>query len=145
MSTKNVIIGILLCTGIGYAVGRYLQPAKIETKTEVVEVEVEKVKTEIRTIVREVVKPDGTVVKETIEEEIKKEEQVVKKQEKEETKIENLKPQWRVQAAVASDLDFRGELAYRLGVERRILGPFFAGVFADTRGEEVGVSISMEF
>lgn len=152
MSLSKKIIILLVALVLGYGFGRYLQPAEVITKTEikekVVEVEVEKVKTEYRTIVKEIERPDGTKIKETIKEEIKDESSVVKKEEKKEVKkdkkIVNIKPQWRVQAM--ADLSTLDDIPqYKIGVERRIFGPVFAGAYTSTDFKQYGVSISMEF
>lgn len=153
MKIRTAVIMALVLAGVAYATGRYLQPAEVkiktEVKTEVVEVEVEKVRTEVRTIVREITKPDGTVIREEVTENIDENTNVTKNEEntqiKKEKQVLNLKPQWKVQAQVGTDIDFTGELSYRIGVERRIIGPVFGGVYANTNLQEVGLSISMEF
>ena len=151
MKTRTLLIIGLVLAGLGYGMGRYLQPAKVitkvETKTEVVEVEVEKVKTEVRTIVKEIVKPDGTKVKETITENINESKKKNVSEAKQETKTEkiviNNKPQWRAQVAV--ELDQFNPSNYRVGVERRIFGPVFAGAWTETNFNSYGLSVSMEF
>ena len=147
MNTKAKIIILVVVCLIGYAFGRYLQPTKVITKTEtqIVKVEVEKERIEYRTIVRYITKKDGTTVKEEITEEIKDKESVItKKKEKKELKIvENAKPQWKAQ--VAAELVSSQATTYRVGVEKRVLGPFFAGAWAETNFHSYGVSLSMEF
>jgi len=151
MKLKYKILIVLGLMGAAYGVGRYLQPAKVITKTEVkekvVEVEVEKEKKETRTIKREIERPDGTKIKETIEEEIKQEETVVREEEERESKetkiVENLKPQWK--AGIATSLRKFKPDTYTIEVERRITGPFFIGAYSRTDLKEYGVSVSMEF
>lgn len=152
MKTRTIVILALVLAGVAYAVGRYLQPAKVitktEVKTEVVEVEVEKTKTEYRTIVKEIIKPDGTKVKETITENIeeskKKNTTEAKQESKTEKIVENLKPQWKVQ--VMADFTQIDEPAnYRVGIERRIIGPIHAGAWSETNFNSFGLSVSMEF
>ena len=152
MNLKTKVIILVVTLGMGYGFGRYLQPAEVITKTEVkekvVEVEVERVKTEFRTIVRYITKKDGTTIKEEIKEEIKDDKKVVKREEKKEVKKEKkivyLKPQWKVQAM--ADLSTLDDIPqYKIGVERRIFGPVFAGVYSSTNFKQYGVSLSMEF
>lgn len=151
MKLRYKILIVLGLMGAAYGVGRYLQPAEVKTKTKIkkeyVEVEKEKEKKETRTIEREIKRPDGTVVKEIIEEEIKESESVTKETEKSELKkkkvVDNLKPQWKIGAST-SLRQIKGR-SYTVEVERRIIGPFFAGVYSRVDFKEYGVSISMEF
>ena len=53
----KIVIGLLLLAG-AYGAGRYMTPAKVETK--------ETVKTNTEYIIRETTKADGTVIKEQI-------------------------------------------------------------------------------
>lgn len=148
---RTTVIAVLVVGLVGYAFGRYLQPAKVvtkvETKVKVVEVEVEKTKTEVRTIVKEVVKPDGTKVKETITENIEESKKKTKNQseaERSELKVvENVKPQWKAQVQVG--LETIQVPSYRVGIERRVFGPIFAGAYSRTDFKDYGISISMEF
>lgn len=150
--TIKVTIALILI-GAAYGFGRYLQPAKIETKikikTETIEVEVEKIRTEVRTIIKETKKPDGTLITETTTENINENENKnVSKNEQETIKhkiVENFKPQWKVQGQVSLNNGINGESTFRVGVERRVIGPVFAGAWADTNLASYGLSVSMEF
>lgn len=148
---RSTIIIVFVVGLLGYAFGRYLQPAKVVTETvvekEIVEVEVEKIKKEVRTIVKEIVKPDGTTETTTTTEEIAESKKKTKKEEaskEQELKIvENLKPQWKAQVLVG--LEDINVPSYRVGIERRIFGPIFAGAYSKTDFGEYGLSVSMEF
>lgn len=147
---KSAIV-LLVSAAVGYGIGRYIQPAEVKIKTETkiktVEIEVEKNKKEVRTIVREIVKPDGTTKKETITENIsenkKSNTSKDKKISKEKKVTKNLKPQWKVQ--VQADLSNSSFDSYRVGVERRVFGPIHAGAWSDVNFGAYGVSVSMEF
>jgi len=143
MQVKTLIISALLLLGVGYGVGRYLQPAevKIEIKEVIKEVEVEN--RNVVTIIREIERPDGTreietriVDKTTIEKDRTASRSEVKT-------VRALKPQWKVGAMVGQSDFLRGGTIYGAQVERRILGPFFLGVWGNTN-KSAGLSISME-
>lgn len=123
--TKCVIVLVLLAGAFG--AGRYLTPAKIETK--------EVVKTNTEYITRETTQKDGTVIKETI----KKDQVSIDKS----NKIENAKPNYKATLIAKADLS-SGQLTYGALVEKRILLNIFAGVYADSN-KNVGISIGMEF
>ncbi len=123
---KSILYWILAC-GICFAFGRYLSPSKIETK------EVQVVKKDVEYITREIAKKDGTVIKEQI-----KKDSITKKDEKQ-VKVDNKKPNYKV--GVTQYLN--GKTA--VNGEVRVLGPVFLGVTANTNGENLGVSLSMEF
>lgn len=139
----KIALAILIAAGVGYGFGRYVQPAKVEIKKEEVIKEVETTKKDIVIVEKETHLPDGTVIKEKKTED--KSTEVVKKEEKtkESTVTTNEKPQWKVQALAGLELGTVGPV-YGAGVERRILGPFFAGVYGKTN-KEVGASLSFEF
>ena len=72
LQNKYVRIGIvsLLLLGAGYGIGRFTQPAKVITKTEIKEVikvvEVVKEKKDVKTETRIIIHPDGTKEQVTI-------------------------------------------------------------------------------
>lgn len=153
MNLKTGLLIVVLVGLLGYAFGRYLQPAKVVTKTEtkvqVVEVEVERVKTEVRTIVKETTKPDGTRVVETTKENISDSKKKTSKESDKQTNtskiVENFKPQWRVQVAATIGSGGLDGDNIRVGIERRIIGPVFLGAWSETRFGSYGASVSMEF
>jgi hypothetical protein len=141
------ILAVVLLIGGAYGVGRYLQPAevKVKTETKVVKVEVEKERTKYRTITKYIKRPDGTEERiEEKEEVTEKESSSTKRKDKKKDKqIIAVKPQWKVQAM--AELDNFELNNYRVGVERRVIGPVFAGAWASTTLNSYGVSLSMEF
>lgn len=142
MKLGHKIVMVLIVGILGYAAGRYAQPAEVVTKIEEKIVEVERVKIEYRTITRTITNPDGTTIKEEIKEEIRQNEEISSTERKEETKTIYLKPQWKAQ--VAAELSNFQPTNYRVGLERRILGPVFLGAWAETTFDSYGVSISLE-
>lgn len=122
---------VLLCVAsaalAGWAVKRYLPTEVVKTET----VEVEK----IVTIIHREKKPDGTVVEDE------------KRTEDRQTDTDTVAskpvappPNWHISAQYLPDT----LPAYGINVERRILGPIFVGVGANTR-KELHVSLGFEF
>lgn len=119
----------------GASVTRYYFP-KVEFRN--VEVTKEVVKNDIRTVIKEVVRPSGEreIVTETIDRSIKRESASVET-------VVTAKPQWFFDFGVRrppAELD----AVYDFQVHRRILGPFFVGARAST-DRTVGVSIGIEY
>jgi hypothetical protein len=145
---------IVLCLGVGYGIGRYAQPAKVETKIEIVTVEKEKivekivykdtVKMQKHTIILEF--PDGrkeTNIYELYESTVMIDSQktidLEKKVKELESKIiTNVKPQWQAYAI------YEFPDVYGAQVNRRIIGPFFMGVQGNT-DKKFGATLGMEF
>lgn len=123
-----VSIGLL---GLGYAVGRYLQPTKVEIKKEVI------IQKEIHTVIKKVTDPNGTITEVTVIDDKSNEAS------KESTTITAIKSQWRAQGLVGFGTTKIGPI-YGVGIERRILGPISAGLYGNTNNE-LGVSVSIEF
>lgn len=135
MSTRNTLILLVLVAVASAGITRYYFP-QVEFKN--VEVTKEVVRNDIRTIVKEVVRPDGTkeIITETTDKSVKKESSTS------ETQI-SAKKQWMFDIGARRSLK-DPEIMYDLQVQRRILGPFFLGAKAST-DHTVGVSIGMEF
>lgn len=127
---KYYIIAIILIGLLGYATGRYIQPAKVETH------EIQVVKQEVRTITKEITSPDGTITKEVTNE------TVSEKDNSKDSKVNNVKSQWKAQALVGLDSDFKS--LYGIDVEHRFIGPVSAGAWVNTN-REFGISVSLEF
>ncbi len=126
-STLIKIGGVVLLLALMFGLGRYTAPAKIEEKQIVTK--------ETEYITREIVKPDGTVVKETIKKDTAtKENQSI---------VDNKKPEYKVSLIPQYNFDTK-QTIYGASVEKRILGNVFAGVYADSN-KQIGVVISMEF
>lgn len=141
----KVALGVLLAAGLGYAFGRYAQPAKVEIKKEVQIKEVEVTRKNVVTVTREEKRPDGTVIIDTRTVDTSTEAVNRTSKEKESTVVTSLKPQWRVGGGVGMKYnEVKLEPVYTLGVERRILGPVFVGAYGRT-DKEVGLTVSVEF
>lgn len=125
----------LILLAVGYGVGRYLQPARIEIKKEQVEV----VKKDIKIVEKLITRPDGTTEKETITEDKTKTE----KETLESSLTINKKPDWKVSGLSGLDLSSKSQF-YGVQVDRRIIGPVFVGVTATTN-KTIGLSVGMEF
>lgn len=136
MNTRNTIILLIIVAAASAGITRYYFP-QVEVKT--VETTKEVIKNDIKTIVKEVVRPDGT--KETITETTDKSSK--SETTKNETKIA-AKPQWMFDLGARVKMDDRQLIIYDLQVQRRIVGPFFVGGRIST-DKSVGVSIGMEF
>lgn len=164
-SRTKILIGLALLIG-GFMIGRYSTPTKTVTKIEekivtkeVVKWKVKKVKDESKNLEKIIVEtkmPDGTIRKETriVDKGVVRvdttkdgskstETSKVTKIEKTETNQNN---DWHVSAlAMPKNGDYTNkELSYGLHVERRIIGPFYLGVFGVT-DSGAGLSIGGSF
>lgn len=153
---KQILIYLGLIV-LGVAFGYYFAPEKIKTKLEIKTVEIEKEvlklievnkrKTSTHIIVTEF--PDGKKITETfiIDEsislvEIEKEKIVYKDREiVKEKEVENRKSQWLIKAS--AEVTPRKEV-YSIDINRRVLGPIFIGVAANT-SREATVGVGIEF
>lgn len=129
---KNLL---LLLAGLiaGAALGISLKKPQI--KTEIVEKEV--VKTDVRTITKILERPDGT--KETVIDTIDKSKASSSKSE---TMTKILQRDWLISAG--AHIDYKLMPEYSLLVQRRVLGPLFAGLQGSSTGK-VGLLVGMEF
>ena len=138
---KYQIIGAILLLAIGYGAGRYVQPAKVVTKTQTVTNDV--IHDHIHTVIHTVTQPNGTTDSTTVVDNNSTEESNTKSSSSTVTTYN--KPQWKAQ--VLAGLPLNGQpLApiYGAGVERRIIGPISAGVWGNNN-REAGLSVSLEF
>lgn len=125
----------VLALAIAFASGRYFAPVKIQEKQVVKEV----VRTEKEYVTREIKKPDGTVIKEVIVTDTVK----TAKEKTKEKIVTNEKPNYK--ASIIPKYSFKDyKISYGASVEKRLMGPVFGGVYADT-DKNLGVVISLEF
>lgn len=136
MNLRNTIILMVLVAAASAAVTRYYFPQVEFKNTETIK---EVVRNDIRTIVKEITKPDGSkeVITETTDKSTKKETS------KSDTMIA-AKSQWLLSVGARTKLSERDTLIYEFEAQRRILGPFYLGGKVGT-DKSVGVSIGMEF
>lgn len=139
MKILHVLLIMLVSLVLGYGLGRYLAPVKIEKQ--MVEVEKEVIKKDIVTVIKEIKRPDGTV--ETTSSTVDRSE-VVKEIEKEiRVEVEAKKHDWLLRALVEAR-DFALPPNYGVGLERRILGPIFLGAYYVST-KTIGLSVGLEF
>ena len=125
-STLIKIGGVVLLLAFMFGLGRYTAPVKIEEKQIVTK--------ETEFITREIVKPDGTIVKETIKKDTSTKEN--------QTIVDNKKAGFKVSVIPQYNFDTK-KTTYGATVEKRIIGNIFAGIYVDTN-KSVGIVISME-
>lgn len=139
MSTKYIIILLIIVAAASAGITRYYFP-QVEFKN--TETTKEVVRNDVRTIIKEVTRPDGT--KETITETTDKS---VKKETSTSDTMIAAKKQWMFDVGARANLDNisnRDTFVYDLQVQRRILGPFFLGGRVST-DKSIGISVGMEF
>lgn len=139
-NVKVFTVSLLVVLVIGYALGRYVQPARVETKEVIKTEQVEVVHHDVQTIVKEVVRPDGTKETETV---ITDHTQDVTQSETEHTTqktTDNFKPDWVVSATSTISV----QPTYGAMVQRRILGSVFLGTSVNT-ARELTVNLGVEF
>ncbi len=140
----KLILALVLAAGVsGYVGGRYVQPAKVVTEIKEVVKTVEVVKHDTTTITKEVTHPDGT--KETDTTVVNHDIDLSKSSDNKSssTTLDNLKPQWKVQAQYGYNFsDLRP--VYGAGVEHRFIGPISLGAWGNTN-HTAGLSASLEF
>lgn len=143
MQIRYYILIVVIVAGAGYGIGRYLQPAQIEIKEIEVVKEIEVIKKDVVTVIKEVERPDGSKERHTTIEDRSRETTKKESEKETSTTIVNEKPQWRAQALLKLN-NVLTLPVYGAGIERRIVGPFSAGVWATT-DRNIGVSASFEF
>lgn len=161
LQNKNtkIAVAILLVLGLGYGIGRYAQPAKVITKTEVKTEIKEKIqyiekKDEKRNVVvisDKVTKPDGTVIEHT---ETKDNTQIntntdinIAKDTKIETKTEVTQIRdsgLSVHALVLSKFDNLNDREYGVLIKKRIVGNVSGALQATNKGT-IGISVGLDF
>jgi len=139
----KIILIVVALMAISYGVGRYLQPVKEVIKTETVIKTVTVNHVDTVTVVKEITKPDGTKEKTTTTTDKSKIDTNTDSDTKTSIVITNQKPQWKVSALLTTKQGSFGPV-YGAMVERRILGPIFAGAFANT-DKAVGLTVGLEF
>jgi len=136
VTLKSVAIYTLVIAALAVSATKYMWPT-VQTQVKVEEKEV--IKRDVRTVIKERTRPDGTTEKETVivdnskESSTKTFEQKIMK-----------KNDWFVAAGVeARNLQFNNPI-YRVEVNRRVLGDIFIGVSANT-DRSLGVQVGFSF
>jgi hypothetical protein len=135
MNWKNVAIYTVVVATVSAAVTRYYWP-QVETQIKIEEKEV--IKRDVRTIIKEITKPDGTKETET---EIIDNTTESRKKELESLKLK--KKDWFIAGGATVNINDVNPV-YNVQVNRRILGSFYLGASVNTR-KDVGVQIGFEF
>lgn len=143
---KQTVVGLLALAAfvlVGYAFGRYVQPARVVTETKEIVKTVEVVKHDTTTKTHEVKHPDGTVETDTTV--VNRDTDISGTSSKSESKtiVDNTKPQWKVSGLAGYNFSTY-EKVYGAEVDRRILGPIFVGAWGNTQ-HTGGLSVSIEF
>lgn len=140
---KYIALGVLVAAGLGYATGRYAQPAKVVIQTKEVVKTVTVVQHDTVTVVKEVKHPDGTTETDTTITDKDKDTTSDSDTKTASETITNLKPQWK--AGVQAGYNFSSfQKVYGAQIDRRILGPLFIGAWGNS-DHAGGVSVSIEF
>jgi 7-cyano-7-deazaguanine synthase in queuosine biosynthesis len=138
MSVKTTVFIAALLILVGYAFGRYGQPARVETKVVTVIQKVEV--THHDTTTTETDSPDGTKTITTVDKSV--DSTTTNSSTKSDTVVDG-RNQWVASVKFAPQ---NPQIGYFYGaeVQRRILGPILAGAFVNT-DRRVGLSVSLEF
>jgi len=129
---NNIIIAVVFLL-LGGAASKFLFPT---IKEKIVEKEVEVIKKDIQTIIKEIIRPDGTKEIVTVV--------VDKSQEKKESSRTTIiaKEEWHASlAATSSNLK---DIHYQIQIERRIIGNIHIGALVSTQGS-YGLAIGYSF
>lgn len=134
MTNRNIAIGLVVCVALGYSLGRYFQPPKVET----VEVTKEVIKKDVVTVVKEVVRPDGTKETETTTTDRTTETSNTSNSSK-----VAIKPAWKVNAMVGYNIG-QPKVEYGVMAQKNFIGPISLGAYATTE-RTIGVTVGLEF
>lgn len=136
MNLKTLGIYTLVVAALAVAATKKFYPT-IDTKVTVQEKEV--IRKDVQTVIKEIVKPDGsketvtTIVDKSKESSVKKSEEIVMK-----------KNDWFVAAGAEARLNDLNNPVYKIEANRRILGDIYVGGTVNTQGA-VGVQIGFSF
>ena len=140
---KTIVAGLLL-VALGYGFGRYAVPAKVEEQKQVDVQKSDNINKDVIVVKHEVKRPDGTIIIDTTTQD---KSTIVKNTNSEETDTKittNAKPQWSIGAMAGVKYDTLAQPNYTVNIERRIIGPIFAGVYGRT-DKEFGLAVHFEF
>jgi hypothetical protein len=143
----QILLVVVVLAG-GFGLGKYTQPTKVVTKTETVvkTVTVDHVNTVV--VTKEVDKPDGTKEIDTTTTDKSVTDTTTQSDEKTDKVVTNSKAQWRVDGLYGTQIGSTTGLAngpvYGVGIERRILGPIWAGAQANS-DKRVALTVGFEF
>ena len=136
LSWKTLGIYTVVIAALAVGATKRLWPT-VDTKLTIQEKEV--IKKDIQTVIKEVVKPDGT--KETTTTIVDHSKESTKKQVEQ---IVNKKNDWFVAAGAEARFNDLQNPVYKIEANRRILGDIFVGATVNTQGA-VGVQLGFTF
>lgn len=148
LNAKTLAISIVVLVGLGYGVGRYLQPAEVKTEIKEVVKEVQVEKKDVVTIIKERKNTDGSVTTETVITDKTTIASETEKSREEISEVINIKPQYRIRAETGYDFDTKNP-QYTIGAEKRFWGPLSLGlsgtVDQSMEFKAVNITASWEF
>lgn len=147
VQARQGAIAVVALIVLGYAIGRYVQPAKVETKIVTQTQTVTVHDTNVVTVVKEVTKPDGEVDKTTTTTDLSTTNTDTTSKNTDTIIKDNQKPNWIVGGTAGLDLKSSPTTLYGVRVEHRFIGPIFLGGYgmAGTSSTTAGLSVSLEF
>jgi hypothetical protein len=132
---NKLIAAIILCLA-SVATTRYLWP-RVEYKSSIVEKEV--IKRDVVTVIREIVKPDGS--KETVTEIV---DHSRENSSKSETVVKLAKAQYQLALLASTSAERLADPVYGLQIQRRLLGPVWGGLSLNT-DKQITFNLGLEF
>jgi hypothetical protein len=135
MTMNKLIAAIILCLA-SVATTRYLWP-RVEYKSSIVEKEV--IKRDVVTVIREIVKPDGS--KETVTEIV---DHSRENSSKSETVVKLAKAQYQLALLASTSAERLADPVYGLQIQRRLLGPVWGGLSLNT-DKQITFNLGLEF
>jgi len=145
IQTRYEILIVIAVLVVGYGFGKYGQPQKVVTKTDTVTKTVYVDHVNTVTVVKEVDKPDGEKDIDTTTTDTSVVDNNSTTTATTDKTVTNSKAQWRVEGLYGPQISSStvGPV-YGVGVERRILGPIWAGA-EGTTDHRVSLKVGIEF
>ena len=134
--------GVLLFGALCFSAGKFLSPAKVETKEVERIVYKERTDTTKKVDKKETIHPDGTRVIETASETKRVKDTSADIESQKETKTTS-RPDWRVSLNYVPSYSNHVQI-YGLDIQRRVFSEIYVGAFVNTQ-KQIGLSISMGF
>jgi hypothetical protein len=145
LTWKHAAILGAACLIAGFLLGGKLVQPKEVIKTQLVDHDV--IKDHVVTVTKEIVQKDGSKEIDTTVTDDRKQDDVKKESTVSVQPLPKVDPKWFVTVGAgidASSLSSLGSPVYSVGVDRRILGPIYGGVWGNNKSQ-VGVGIGLEF
>ena len=141
---KTEIIAAILILAIGYGIGYFTKPTKVETVT-VEKVKIEKQAAEVKVVYREkITKPDGTIIETENSKTDTKTSENIDSQKESTTVIKNDVGLNIAALAIVDSSNLSGNREYAITASKRVLGNFSVNGIVTT-DKKVGVGIGFSF